>query len=69
MTLDLLSGFWQIQMGSGSQKKTAFTTPQGLYEFLVMPFGLTNTPAVFQTLIKRVISGLSSLDGKGFVTT
>ena len=37
-TLVLASGLWQIQMKPDLQEKTAFTTPQGLYEFLVMPF-------------------------------
>ena len=42
-----------------SQEKTAFVTPQGLYEFRVMPFGLTYAPAVFQRLMQQVVSSLN----------
>ena len=66
-TLDLASGFWQIQVKPQSREKTAFTTPHGLYEFLVMLFGLTNTPAVFQRLMQQVLSGLNPGDGNDFV--
>jgi len=44
-TLDLAAGYWQIKVQEGSQKKTAFVTHQGLYEFNVMPFGVVNVPA------------------------
>ena len=66
-TLDLASGFWQIRLSDSAVEKTAFSVPQGLFEFRVMPFGLTNAPAVFQRLMERVLAGLNPEDGPDFV--
>jgi len=50
-TLDLLSGYWQVEVAEADREKTSFTMRQGLFEFKVMPFRLCNAPVTFQCLI------------------
>ncbi|UYV82343.1 hypothetical protein LAZ67_21001753, partial [Cordylochernes scorpioides] len=57
-TMDMRSGYWQIEVDDKDREKTAFITPDGLYEFNVMPFGLCNAPATFERMIDNVLRGL-----------
>jgi hypothetical protein len=55
-TIDLASGYWQIQMDPNSKEKTTFTSKWGTWYFNVMPFGLNTAPATFQSLMDKIFS-------------
>ena len=56
--LDLLSGFYQIEVDEADREKTAFVTPDGLYQFRRLPMGLCNSPSSFQYLMDVLLSNL-----------
>ena len=58
-SLDLKSGYWQVELDKESIPLTAFTVgPLGFYKCVRMPFGLTNAPATFQKLMESCLGEL-----------
>ena len=58
-SMDLMSGFWQVEMESESREHTAFIAYGGLYQFLALPFGLTGAPSTYQRLMECVLRNLT----------
>ena len=56
--LDLLRGYWQIDVAEKDREKTAFATPDGLYQFHKLSFGLTNAPACFMRAMHLILRRL-----------
>lgn len=64
-TIDLKSGYHQVNVYPPDRDKTAFVCPFGTYRFNRMPFGLRNAPATFQRLMdvfRRDLPVLAYLD-------
>ena len=57
-TVDLASGYWQVELDEDARQKSAFVVRSGLYQFTRMPFGLCNAPSTFERLMEMVLAGL-----------
>ena len=59
-SLELKSGYWEVEMDEESKPLTAFTVGLlGFYKCKRMPFGLTNAPATFYRLIEICLGDLN----------
>ena len=57
-TLDLKSGYWQVEVEEQDREKTAFTAGNGLWQFNVMASGLCKAPVTFERLKDNILGDL-----------
>ena len=65
--IDLTKGYWQIPMKEEDKEKTAFTTPNGQFQWKVMPFGLKNAGAVFSRMMRKLLNPLDQTKVSNFI--
>ena len=58
-TIDMSWGFYHLPLETSNQDFTAFCTPLGSFKWLVMPMGLTGSPPFFQSLMEKILVGLT----------
>jgi hypothetical protein len=54
-TLDLRMGYHHIPLSFEARQRTAFTTPQGQFQYRVMPFGPKRAPRFFQMTMEHIL--------------
>ena len=57
-TLDLNKGYHHMKLAEASKEITAFTSPQGLYQWKVLPMGMKTSGTVFQRLMDQLLGNL-----------
>ena len=58
--MDLISGYWQIDLPPEDQKKSAIITSRGLFQPTLMPQGLCNALATFQQAMDVILDNFKS---------
>lgn len=54
-TIDLESGYHQVNIKKSDREKTAFAINGAKYEFVRMPFGLKNAPSIFPRCVDDIL--------------
>eukprot|EP00745_Piridium_sociabile_P016607 TRINITY_DN2466_c0_g1_i7.p1 TRINITY_DN2466_c0_g1~~TRINITY_DN2466_c0_g1_i7.p1 ORF type:complete len:1403 (+),score=222.61 TRINITY_DN2466_c0_g1_i7:99-4307(+) len=65
--IDLSKGYWQIPVTEEDRPKTAFSTPDGHFQWRVMPFGLCTSGAVFSRMMRKLLQPLESDEIDNFI--
>ena len=58
----IYGAFWLLKIVENDIEKTAFSTPDGHYEFLRLPFGVTNGTRAFQRLMFNIYGHKSFIE-------
>ncbi len=60
---DLCKGFYQVLLDETSRPITSFCTPFGVFQWKRLPMGLKISPAAFNAMLAKVLSGLEDICG------
>lgn len=61
-SIDMVSGYHQVEIAEEDKDKTAFISPYGLYQYCRMPYGLAGAPGTFQSVIEDMVQVLETED-------
>ena len=61
-TIDMVSGYHQIEVAPEDRHKTAFVSPFGLFQYCRLPFGLAGAPGTFQAVVEDMLQVLDTED-------
>jgi hypothetical protein len=61
-SIDVTSGYYQVEIADEDKDKKAFASPYGLYQYCRMPFGLAGAPGTFQSVIEDMVQVLDTED-------
>ncbi len=67
-SIDMTSGYHQVEIAEEDKDKTAFISPYGLYQYCRMPFGLAGAPGTFQSVIEDMVQVLGTEDVMAYWT-
>lgn len=59
--IDLLKGFYQVEIEETDKRKTAFSTMFCKYEFNRLPFGMLNAPKFFHNINLNILSEIENV--------
>jgi hypothetical protein len=60
--MDLKDGFFNVKIAEEDRPKTAFATPNGLYQYTRIPQGLRISPQYFQAQMTRLLQGIPGVN-------
>ena len=56
--LDLTQAYQQLPLDEESKKLLVVNTPLGLFQYTRLPYGVSTAPAIFQSVMDRILQGL-----------
>ena len=56
--LDMSQAYQQLPLDDDSKKLLVVNTPRGLFQYTRLPYGVSTAPAIFQSVMDRILHGL-----------